>query len=109
MRRLLAQEEILVHPFVVAELALGSLYSRQATLAELDKLDNVQVADTIEVRRMIEAHTLYSRGIAFVDAHLLASCLLTPGTHLWTRDARLAGTARLLRCEAQIPEPRPIN
>ncbi|HKO17666.1 MAG TPA: type II toxin-antitoxin system VapC family toxin [Acidobacteriaceae bacterium] len=109
LHALIANGRVLMHPFVIAEVALGFLSQRRLKLMLMEKLLQVKVADTVEVRRMIEAHTLFSRGIGFVDAHLLASCLLTPGTRLWTRDARLAGTARLLKCEAQIPEPRPIN
>jgi hypothetical protein len=47
----------------------------------------VKVAQLSEVRQMIEAHSLYAKGIGLTDAHLIASCLLTPGTRLWTRDA----------------------
>jgi len=105
MRQLLESEdeEIVTHPFVVAELALGSLKDRRKTLAELDLLTHVDVADTFEVRRMVDAHSLYSRGIGLVDAHLLASCLLTTGTRLWTRDTRLQAVARSLAVDANLP------
>jgi len=49
-----------------------------------------------EVRQMIEANALYSKGIGLIDAHLVASCLLSPGLRLWTRDARLEAVARAL-------------
>jgi len=98
MHQLLLAEEIVMHPCVIIELSLGSLQNRSRTIPELGKLDSVKVASTAEVHRMIEAHALYSRGIGLVDAHLLASCLLTPAVRLWTRDARLAGVARLLNC-----------
>jgi predicted nucleic acid-binding protein len=88
------REEIATHPFVLIELALGSLKHRKQTLLELDELDTVTTAENFEVRRMIEDSRLYSRGIGFVDAHLIASCLLTSGTQLWTRDGRLASAAR---------------
>jgi predicted nucleic acid-binding protein len=35
-------------------------------------------------------------GIGFIDAHLLASCLIDHGTLLWTRDKRLAAVAQQL-------------
>ena len=103
MQRLLRNEEIVTHPFVVAELALGSLRDRAKTLAELDRLPQVQVAHGNEVRSMIESHSLYSRGIGFTDAHLIASCLITPGTQLWTRDVRLRAVAETLRIHATLP------
>jgi len=45
------------------------------------------------VRYMVEARALYSMGIGLIDAHLLASCLMTPGTQLWTLDAALKNAA----------------
>ena len=78
---------------VVAELALGFLHDRDKTLADLEGLAQVNVARLSEVRQMIEAHTLYARGIGLTDAHLIASCLITPGTQLWTSDSRLRSVA----------------
>ena len=89
-----------MHPFVVAEVALGSLAQRRTKLALMDLLVQVRMADTSEVRRMIDAQPLYSRGIGLVDAHLIASCLITPGVSLWTRDERLAAAARSAGVEA---------
>ncbi|MCF3933320.1 PIN domain-containing protein [Acuticoccus sp. M5D2P5] len=91
-RRLLANE-IVCHPLVVAEIALGSLKDRSTVLSLLDGLARSPVGETSEIRQMIEARRFYSRGIGFVDAALLASCLLDPGTRLWTRDRRLKAVA----------------
>ena len=91
-RRLLASE-IVCHPFVVAEIALGSLKDRAVVLGLLDGLQRTPVAQTNEVRQMVEARQIYARGIGFVDAALLATCLLAPGTRLWTRDKRLNAVA----------------
>jgi predicted nucleic acid-binding protein len=103
MDALLQAGSIVMHPYIVAELALGSLNERAAFLAELDRLLKVNVAQTSEVRGMIEAHALYGKGIGFVDAHLLASCLLTQGTRLWTRDAALSRAAREFGINADLP------
>jgi predicted nucleic acid-binding protein len=99
----LASGQILMHPFIVAELALGSLPNRSKMLVKLDAFLEVKVAQLSEVRQMIEAHSLYSKGIGLTDAHLLASCLLTPGTRLWTRDNALANAARALGIHADLP------
>jgi hypothetical protein len=96
MVNLLAQGQILMHPFIVAELSLGSLRDRQTTLRTLESLLHTNVAHLTEVRHMIEAHALYSRGIGLTDAHLIASCLITPGTRLWTRDAAMKKVAAAL-------------
>jgi predicted nucleic acid-binding protein len=93
MQSLLNRGKVAMHPCVVAEIALGSLKDRQQKLAAMDSLRKVKVAQMREVRHMIEAHTLYSKGIGLTDAHLIASCLLTPGTQLWTRDVAMMKAA----------------
>lgn len=80
---------IACHPLVVAEIALGSLKDRGTILSLLDQLPRLPVASPEEVRALIETRRLYSRGIGYVDASLIASCLLAPGATLWTRDKRL--------------------
>jgi predicted nucleic acid-binding protein len=96
MRRRLEKKNIAIHPFIVAELALGSLRERTKTLAWLDKLPQVPVAQLREVRQMAERCSLYSRGIGLTDASLIASCLIHPPTLLWTNDRRLANVAESL-------------
>jgi hypothetical protein len=96
MQTLLSRGKIAMHPCVVAEIALGSLKNRHQKLDAMDSLRKVKVAQLSEVRRMIEAHALYAKGIGLTDAHLLASCLLAPGTKLWTRDAALERAAKTL-------------
>jgi predicted nucleic acid-binding protein len=93
---------IAMHPFVAAEVALGSLRSRQQTLAELDLLIQVRVARAGEVRLPIETDTLYSKGIGLTDAHLVALCLITPGTKLWTRDICLKRVTQILGIDAKL-------
>ena len=96
MVRWLGLGQIAMHPFIVAEISFGSLKNRQQRLADMEALLEVKVAQLSEVRHMIEAHALYSKGIGLTDAHLIASCLLTPGTQLWTRDAAMEKVAKTL-------------
>lgn len=96
MEARLKNGQIVMHPFITAEISLGSLHNRRERLAELDALWPVQVAQLDEVRQMIESHALFSKGIGLTDAHLLASCLLSPGTRLWTRDKSLERAAEAL-------------
>jgi predicted nucleic acid-binding protein len=100
MRIQLSQRNIAIHPFIVAELALGSLGDRARTLRWLERLPRVQVAQLGEVRRIIELHSLFSREIGLTDVHLVASALITPSTLLWTRDKRLASVALALGINA---------
>lgn len=89
--------QIMMHPFVVAEISLGSLRNRKKILDDMAALLEAKVASLEEVRHMIEAHRLYSKGIGLTDAHLIASCLLMPGIRLWTRDAGMKKVAESLR------------
>jgi predicted nucleic acid-binding protein len=98
----LQQNAISIHPFVITELVLGNLPDRRKTIASLDLLPMVKVARMNEVRGMIEAHSLFRRGIGLVDAHLIASTFITPHTVLWSRDKRLRGAAETLGLKAEI-------
>jgi predicted nucleic acid-binding protein len=102
LQQLLDQGQIVIHPFVIAELALGSLRESTKTLALLDLLPQVQVAQTNEVRLTIEARRLYSLGIGLIDAHLIASVLINPSTLLWTKDKCLRKVAARLRLHANL-------
>jgi len=103
LRRLLQNNQIVMHPFLTAELALGSLRDRLPTLAKLDRLPQVRIVDLRDVRRMIEARGLFAKGIGLTDAHLIASCLATSGTLLWTSDVRLGSIAASLSIRAVFP------
>ncbi len=100
--RQLQRSNISIHPFIVAELALGNLPNRRKTIAYLDLLPTVKVANMSEVRRMIEARSLFQKGIGFVDAHLIASTFITPHTVLWSRDKRLRHIAETLGLNASV-------
>ena len=103
MRKRLNHGQIVIHPFVIAELALGSLQARTKTLALLDLLPQVRVAQLSEVRLTIEARRLHSRGIGLTDAHLIASVFINPSTLLWTKDKRLRRVAEGLGIHASLP------
>ena len=102
MRQRLAQGQIVIHPFVVAELALGSLKDRTRMLALLDLLPDLPMAQLHEVRAMIDSRHLHGLGIGLIDAHLIASAFLTPPTLLWTRDRRLRNVAQRLGIRAGL-------
>ncbi|MGB9197186.1 MAG: type II toxin-antitoxin system VapC family toxin [Terriglobales bacterium] len=103
MGKRLRQGEIVTHPFIVAELALGSLKQRARTLALLDLLPHLSVAQSDEVRKLIEARRLYNLGIGLIDANLIASALINSPTLLWTRDKSLRRAAEGLGIHASLP------
>ena len=102
LRKHLNHGNIVIHPFIIAELALGSVKERTKTLALLDLLPQVRVAQVSEVRLTIEARRLYNRGIGLIDAHLVASVFINPSTVLWTRDKRLRKVAEGLGIHANL-------
>ena len=95
---LLERGSVVVHPFVVGELACGSLADRATVLELLQDMPMAVVAESDEVLGFIERHRLHGRGIGYVDVHLLASTALTRGATLWTRDLRLRAAAEALGC-----------
>lgn len=96
MTALLDANLILIHPHVIGEIALGSLRNRATILRSLTALPQAEMAKADEMLGLIERHGLFCKGIGLVDAHLLASALLTPDTRLWTRDRRLHEAAERL-------------
>lgn len=93
---LLNSSQVLVHPFVIGELSLGSLRNRNEVLSRLSDLPSASIATNEEAMTFITQNALYGLGIGFIDVHLLASVRLSPGTVLWTRDKRLlAASVRL--------------
>ena len=102
MADLITSDQFCIHPFVIAELACGSLPDRKRTLIYLDNLTTLPVIRLSEVRVMIEARELWAKGIGLTDAQLIASCLATPGTQIWTIDGPLGRIAESLGIRAQL-------
>jgi predicted nucleic acid-binding protein len=88
--------DVLTHPLVIGELACGALVAREETLDLLHALPRAQQASEHEVLTLIERGRLFGMGLGIVDAHLLASMLLS-GVELWTRDRALSRAAARLR------------
>lgn len=95
--------QVLVHPFVIGEVALGSLRQRRPVLSFLSKLPRVSIASEQEVLQFIDQHSLFNQGIGYVDVHLLAAVRLTAGAALWTGDKRLHEAADRLGLTAKLP------
>jgi predicted nucleic acid-binding protein len=93
---LMEVHEVLTHPFVVGELALGHIRARDIVVSQLQLLPQAVVVTPAEVLALIRQRRLFGAGIGYVDAHLLASVLVTEGAALWTHDRRLHAVARKL-------------
>ena len=100
---LLVDGKVLIHPFVIGELALGNLPERTRYLVMLDQLPRITSVTDQEVLNLVDRHRLFGRGIGFIDAHLLAGLALTPHVALWTRDRRLIDAASDLKLVIRPP------
>lgn len=93
---LLGHRGVLVHPFVIGELALGNLPNFDKLISDLRDLPQAPAVDDEEVLQLIRHSQLSGSGIGYVDAHLLASVAKMPEAKLLTSDKRLhAAAARL--------------
>ena len=102
LSQLLDNGEVLGHPFVLGELALGNLRHRDDVLRVLRRLPQATSAAHQEVIQLIDREVLFGRGIGYVDAHLLAAARLTAGSRLWTHDRRLRAVAAQLDLAATL-------
>ena len=84
---------VLVHPFVIGELACGMLPDRPGVLRRLNRLPQIEQAAQDVVLSTIESVGLMGRGVGFIDAHLICAVLGSSGATLWTRDHRLGQIA----------------
>ncbi len=90
---LLMQGMVNQHPFVTAELALGSLANRGEVIGQLRLLPQAKVVGHEDLMVFLEGADLSAKGIGLVDAQVLASTVQTPNARLWTRDRRLLAQA----------------
>ena len=93
---LLLSSEVLTHPHVIGEIALGGLKLLSPEMRMLMGLPQAWVASDDEVLRLIEREKIGGSGVGYVDCHLLASARLTPDARLWTHDRKLYALAARL-------------
>lgn len=89
---LLAAGQVVCHPFIVGELACGSIRNRPEVLGLLQALDSIPLAEHDEVLSMVDERGLAGRGLGWIDMHLIASALLA-GCTMFTFDRPLGSTA----------------
>lgn len=91
LERLLNDGEVMCHPFVIGELACGSIRNRTEILSLLEILPLATEATHEEVLQFIERNRLMGKGLGYIDVHLCASAILT-GVPMWTHDRKLNET-----------------
>lgn len=90
---LLHQGEVSCHPFIIGELACGTLGNRQKIISLLQALPQAQTAEHEEIMKFITAHHLYGKGLGYIDIHLMAAASLEQ-IPLWTLDKKLNSVAQ---------------
>lgn len=94
---LLEGESVLTHPFLIGEIAMGSLRNRSAQLAMLSDLHMITVASDLEVRTLVESANLHGTGLSYVDAHLLTAAIAYRDfepARIWTLDKELSARSQ---------------
>ncbi|MEL6160269.1 MAG: type II toxin-antitoxin system VapC family toxin [Cyanobacteria bacterium J06623_5] len=102
--KLLQQEKVLIHPFVIGELACGHLQNRQEILGLLHNLPVMPAVNERGALTLIETRSLMGRGVGYIDIHLLASVLIQGKARLWTRDKRLSALAKAMNFSYKPPD-----
>ena len=92
--RALDADEVAVHPFVIAEVALGSIAHRETVLHLLTHLRMTPTLTHQELLTLVQEAKLWGRGLSLVDVHLLGSVKLMSDGQLWTRDKHLQAGAQ---------------
>ncbi len=93
---LLSSRRIVIHPYVIGELAMGNLRNRDATIEVLNELVMLMPMRHSLIMKFVKNQSLFGTGLQYVDAHLLGSVLTTAGCKIWTRDKRLHAVAERL-------------
>lgn len=90
---LLEENSVLVHPFIIGELACGNIKNRNEILELLDALPKISTVGFGEILFFINQHQLYGKGLGYIDVHLIASCIMDDAK-LYTRDKKLFRIAK---------------
>jgi predicted nucleic acid-binding protein len=89
---LLAGDEVVGHEMVFGELLIGDHGGRMELLEAYEKMHRAANVPHGDVVTFVRERDLLGRGLGWIDAHLLASALVSR-CRLWTADCRFAAVA----------------
>ena len=111
LEHLIAADEVLIHPFVVGELACGSLANRDQVMEDLHDLPCSPVVSEPGALDFLKRNHLMATGLNYIDVHVLAAAA-SADVPLWTFDRKLRAEALALNLaadafleELEIPPP----
>jgi predicted nucleic acid-binding protein len=100
---LLADGNVLCHPYIVGEISCGTPPKRRLYIDFLANLESLPIATHSEVLATIETHQLFGHGCGYVDMCLIASALISEKALIWTLDKSLKNIAASLG-RAYVPK-----
>ena len=72
LEALLADDLIIMHPFVVGEIAMGSIKQRARTIQRMNELPMMRLATATHIAMLVEAHKLWGVGVQYIDTGFFA-------------------------------------
>lgn len=85
---------VVTHEMVIGELALGGLKKDNESYQRIESMRKLPLVTSDELSELIEKRELAGTGIGYVDASILASCLISEA-NLLTMDTKLAKVAKI--------------
>ena len=85
---LLVENQVVLHPYIIAEIACGNLRQRNLILSLLRAMPSVKILSMDEYFLFLEKNKLYGIGLGFVDVNIVGSSLLS-NCQIYTRDKEL--------------------
>ena len=92
---LLSNGAVVMHEFILGELAIGNFKNRKPILDLLDSIPKISKLTLSEFLFFVERNSFWGKGVGFVDLHILGATKLE-GIKIWTLDKRLNSLASLL-------------
>ena len=90
--RLLNNDDVFCHPFIIGEIACGRIENRTEILTLLKSLPQSSMVDHDEILIFIENNHMMGLGMGYIDIAILASAKLS-SMSLWTLDKKLKAIA----------------
>lgn len=94
LSKIIEDDRLLCHPFIIGGLALESPRERDAVIEFLAGQREVVIATHAEVMTVIDRYPIFRMGIGYADAHLQTSILLDRRASLSTSHRRLASAVQ---------------
>jgi predicted nucleic acid-binding protein len=102
LQSLLQNDQVMTHPYIRLELALGSMANRETVLADLALLPQAPIVASNELFALIDHKKLYRRGIGVTGLQLICCAIFDESISVWTRDRRLSEIAHELGIRADL-------